>query len=101
MVNFSKFQRVSRLGFVTAPSFNGGQPNFARCFADSIGGHKKLSNNTSKFLVMVSVILAVNIFLVVILVTVMAKLFNFIIAGRQLVKRFALRYRTVVWLSCL
>ena len=28
----SKFQRVSRLGFVTAPtSLNGGQPNFARC----------------------------------------------------------------------
>jgi len=29
-----KFQRVSRLGFVTAPtSLNGGQPNFARCLA--------------------------------------------------------------------
>jgi len=28
----SKFQRVSTLGFVTAPtSLNGGQPNFARC----------------------------------------------------------------------
>jgi len=31
----SKFQRVSRLGFVTAPSLNGGQPNFARCLAVS------------------------------------------------------------------
>jgi len=31
-----KFQRVSRLGFVTAPtSLNGGQPNFARCLAIS------------------------------------------------------------------
>jgi len=30
----SKFQRVSRLGFVTAPtSLNSGQPNFARCLA--------------------------------------------------------------------
>jgi len=30
----SKFQRVSRLGFVTAVmSLNGGQPNFARCLA--------------------------------------------------------------------
>jgi len=30
----SKFQRVSRLGFVTAPSSrNGSQPNFARCLA--------------------------------------------------------------------
>jgi len=30
----SKFQRVSRLGIVTAPtSLNGGQPNFARCLA--------------------------------------------------------------------
>jgi len=30
----NKFQRVSRLGFVTAPtSLNGGQPNFARCLA--------------------------------------------------------------------
>jgi len=30
----SKFQRVSCLGFVTAPtSLNGGQPNFARCLA--------------------------------------------------------------------
>jgi len=30
----SKFQWVSRLGFVTAPtSLNGGQPNFARCLA--------------------------------------------------------------------
>jgi len=28
----SKFQRVSRVGFVTAPtSLNGGQPNFAQC----------------------------------------------------------------------
>jgi len=35
----SKFQRVSRLGFVTAPtSFNGGQPNFARCLAVSWAG---------------------------------------------------------------
>ena len=32
----SKFQRVSRLGFVTAAtSFIGGQPNFARCLAVS------------------------------------------------------------------
>ena len=32
----SKFQRVSHLGFVTAPtSFTGGQPNFARCLAVS------------------------------------------------------------------
>jgi len=32
----SKFQRVSRLGFVTAPtSLNGGQPNFARWLAVS------------------------------------------------------------------
>jgi len=32
----SKFQRVSRFGFVTAPtSLNGGQPNFARCLAVS------------------------------------------------------------------
>ena len=32
----SKFQRVSRLGFVTAAtSFTGGQPNFARCLAVS------------------------------------------------------------------
>jgi len=31
-----KFQRVSRLGFVTAPmSLNRGQPNFARCLAVS------------------------------------------------------------------
>jgi len=32
----SKFQRVSRLGFVTAPTLlNGGQPNLARCLAVS------------------------------------------------------------------
>jgi len=32
----SKFQRVSRLGFITAPtSLNGGQPKFARCLAVS------------------------------------------------------------------
>jgi len=32
----SKFQRISRLGFVTAPtSLNGRQPNFARCLAVS------------------------------------------------------------------
>ena len=32
----SKFQQVSRLGFVTAAtSFTGGQPNFARCLAVS------------------------------------------------------------------
>ena len=44
----SKFQRVSRLGFVTAAaSLNGSQPNFARCFAVSWAGtlytmsHKK------------------------------------------------------------
>ena len=35
----SKFQPVSRLGFVTAPtSLNGGQPNFARCLAVSCAG---------------------------------------------------------------
>jgi len=35
----SKFQRVSRLGFVTAPtSLNGGQPNFVRCLAVSWAG---------------------------------------------------------------
>jgi len=35
----SKFQPVSRLGFVTAPtSLNGGQPNFARCLAVSWAG---------------------------------------------------------------
>ena len=35
----SKYQRVSRLGFVTAPiSLNGGQPNFARCLAVSWAG---------------------------------------------------------------
>jgi len=35
----SKFQRVSRLGFVTAAtSLNGGQPNFARCLAVSWTG---------------------------------------------------------------
>ena len=35
----SKFKRVSRLGFVTAPtSLNGGQPNFARCLAVSWAG---------------------------------------------------------------
>jgi len=35
----SKFQRVSRLGFVTAPkSLNGGQPNFAQCLAVSWAG---------------------------------------------------------------
>ena len=34
-----KFQRVSSLGFVTAPtSPNGGQPNFARCLAVSWAG---------------------------------------------------------------
>ena len=33
----SKFQRVLRLGFVTAPtSFNGRQPNFARCLVISL-----------------------------------------------------------------
>jgi len=32
----SEFQRVSRLGFVTAPtSLNADQPNFARCLAVS------------------------------------------------------------------
>jgi len=32
----SNFQRVSRLGFVTAPtSLNGGQPNFARFWPSS------------------------------------------------------------------
>jgi len=32
----SKFQQVSRLGFVTAPtSFSGGQPNFAQCLTIS------------------------------------------------------------------
>jgi len=35
----SKFQRVLRLGFVTAPtSLNRGQPNFARCLAVSCAG---------------------------------------------------------------
>ena len=35
----SKFQRLSRVGFVTAPtSLIGGQPNFARCLAVSWGG---------------------------------------------------------------
>jgi len=35
----SKFQRVSRLGFVTAAtSLNAGQPNFARCLAVSCIG---------------------------------------------------------------
>jgi len=35
----SKFQRVSRLGFVTAAtSLTGGQPNFARCLAVSLAG---------------------------------------------------------------
>jgi len=35
----SKFQRVSRLGFVTAmTSLNSGQPNFARCLAISSAG---------------------------------------------------------------
>jgi len=35
----SKFQRVSRLGVVTAAtSLNGGQPNFARCLAVSWSG---------------------------------------------------------------
>jgi len=35
----SKFQRVSRLGFVTAAtSLNGGQPNFAQCLAVSWAG---------------------------------------------------------------
>jgi len=35
----SKFQRVSRLGFVTAPTLlNGGQTDFARCLAVSWAG---------------------------------------------------------------
>jgi len=35
----SKFQRVSRLGYVTAQtSLNGGQPNFARCLVVSWAG---------------------------------------------------------------
>jgi len=35
----SKFQRVSRLGFVTAAtSLNGSQPNFARCLAVACAG---------------------------------------------------------------
>jgi len=35
----SKFQRVSRLCFITAPmSLNGGQPNFVRCLAVSWAG---------------------------------------------------------------
>jgi len=41
----SKFQQVSRLGFVTAPtSLNGGQPNVARCLAVSCAGtlHKPI-----------------------------------------------------------
>ena len=37
--HLSKFQRVSRLGFVTAPtSLNGDQPNLARCLAVSYAG---------------------------------------------------------------
>jgi len=37
--HFSKFQRVSRLGFVTAPtSLNGGHPHFAWCLAVSWAG---------------------------------------------------------------
>ena len=37
--HLSKFQWVSRLGFVTAPtSLNGGQPNFARCLSVSWAG---------------------------------------------------------------
>ena len=37
--HLSKFQWVSRLGFVTAPtSLNGGQPNFGRCLAVSLAG---------------------------------------------------------------
>jgi len=36
----SKFQRVSCLGFVTAPtSLNGGQPNFAQCLAGTLYIH--------------------------------------------------------------
>jgi len=35
----SKFQRISRLGFITAPtSLNGGQAHFARSLADSWAG---------------------------------------------------------------
>jgi len=35
----NRFQRVSRLGFVTAAtSVNGGQPNFAHCLAISWAG---------------------------------------------------------------
>jgi len=35
----SKFQQVSRLGVITAPtSLTGGQPNFARCMAVSLAG---------------------------------------------------------------
>jgi len=38
-VQYIKFQRVSRVGFVTAPtSLNGRQPNFARCLAVSLAG---------------------------------------------------------------
>ena len=34
MGHCSKFQRISRLGLVTAPTLlNGGQPNFAQCLA--------------------------------------------------------------------
>jgi len=37
--HLSKFQRVSRLCFITAPtSLNGDQPNFARCLAVSWAG---------------------------------------------------------------
>ena len=36
MVNYSKFQQVSRLGVITAPtSLNEGQQNFAECLAVS------------------------------------------------------------------
>jgi len=39
----SKFQRVSRLGFVTAPtSFDGGQPRFAQSLAVSCDVHSTL-----------------------------------------------------------
>ena len=39
MGHSSKFQRVSRLGFVTAAtSLTGGQPNFAQCLAVSLAG---------------------------------------------------------------
>jgi len=44
----SKFQRVSHLGFVTAPtSLSGSQPNFARCLAVPWAGTLRIGNFVS------------------------------------------------------